>query len=244
MSLSLSISLAASNSDLIYPLSISNLVQFSNANRVTGVTAGAVSSWDDLAPGAARPWTQSTGADQPALNATRFGSRPGIDLVDASNHLVCDSLGSVLGNGNNVASTIALVYKRIGAATNYSYTITTSANDNELIYINEVTAFRRNVAGTSRSVTAGANTANVRVLFVMWDGNQTLETDLDGTVTTGAVAAIGNVTFNRATLGGLRRSTDSLGCNISIYETATYTKVLSVEERANYRAYIASLGLS
>lgn len=228
------------------PRDLSGCRLWLRADRGVLSDVNGVSQWTDLS-GLGNHFTQSVNANKPTLNATRFGAgRPGVDMIGTL-WLEGDTLATLFGSASNPATTMMFVGKKLANTTNYVFAAGLSSSDTPAHYMNYLSSyssFRRNAAGTSETTAGVENNTNLHTIFCVWDGNQQLTTDVDGAITLGTPAAIGNVTFNRCTLGAWRRLTPSTGANLAFGEVAAWNRALSVAERTKLRAYVTARGLA
>lgn len=211
------------------PQTISSLVGWFDATRITGLADGAaVGQWDDLS-GASRHLLQSTGANQPTYQTNELNSNP-VVRFDGSNDTLATNAFTAEAQPHTIFSVVRFASI---AASSYIFDGIGTADRHALFYFTGSSQMEQ-YAGSS--ITGGAPSVGTGLIFSSVFNGASSELFKNGTSV--ATGDCGGNLITGLTLGGRFNAIDLL--NGDIGEVIVYNRALSVGERQQVEDYLTT----
>lgn len=216
---------------------------FQNSNGTTAVANGdPVGYVDNLVTPGTNPMIQATGSAKPALNTTGINGRRALSLT-TDDFLGADALAAARG-GNDTPFTFACVLQELLAATSQSVLSmgrSASANPFNACGVGSAGIWslnRRDDASATANTGGGAYNLVPHSLVYIFDGSQTFIFYDGGSLPYTRASNIGVQTFDRLTLGCLRRNTNSQFMTGMLGTALLYSRAITEFEARSLSVYL------
>jgi hypothetical protein len=190
--------------------------------------------------------TQGTTANKPTMTVNSINGIAA-PVFDGGDYLTNGPLGALF-SGSDVPFTVAAVFKQNSvAASQYMWAFGNSGNDlpfhasrlyqtGSLKYM----SYRSDNTGATATPSGGTNDISPHVGYLVFTGT-TVSIVIDGTaVVSGAASDVGALTVNQFAMGGLLRTSFSLGFNGPIGELVVINRAITSVEAGQLNRYMGS----